>query len=144
MKKSLIGAALLVWTTTPWTLPSNLAACVNPDLVYARFEQKSTKKVYIMLESRIEQFFAADDFKVIKTFLGNELKGLQYQPVFEYFSNLKPKPFVVLVDDYVTAESGKVYEVFQLNLLLKFRIFCQVPVLYIKHLTLAKMITEFV
>lgn len=58
------GAALLVWTTTPWTLPSNLAACVNPTLTYARFEQISTKKVYIMLESRIESIFPSDDYKV--------------------------------------------------------------------------------
>lgn len=103
----ILGAALLVWTTTPWTLPSNLAACVNPALIYARFKQLSTNKIYIMLESRIETIFPVDDFKIIKSFPGKDLKGLKYEPVFEYFSNFKPKAFQVLVDDYVTAESGK-------------------------------------
>ncbi|CAH2009791.1 unnamed protein product [Acanthoscelides obtectus] len=100
------GAALLIWTTTPWTLPSNLAACVHPDLVYAKLKQLSTNKVYIMMESRIESVFPADDYKVLKTFPGKELKGLKYQPIFDYFSHMKDKAFVVLVDEYVTSESG--------------------------------------
>ncbi|KAJ8966624.1 hypothetical protein NQ314_003418 [Rhamnusium bicolor] len=100
------NAALLIWTTTPWTLPSNLAACVNPDLIYARFEQISTKKVYIMLESRIETIFQSDDYKILKTFPGKELSGLRYEPIFNYFKELQDKAFVVLVDGYVTDESG--------------------------------------
>ncbi|KAJ8957846.1 hypothetical protein NQ318_001842 [Aromia moschata] len=56
------GAALLVWTTTPWTLPSNLAACVHPELIYAKFRQKSTGKVYVMMECRIDATFP-DDFE---------------------------------------------------------------------------------
>lgn len=105
--KFYLGASLLVWTTTPWTLPSNMAACVNPELVYARFKQLSTNKIYIMLESRIETIFSADDCKIINTFPGKDLKGLRYEPVFDYFSQFKPKAFQVLVDDYVTAESGE-------------------------------------
>lgn len=96
-----------MWTTTPWTLPSNMAACVNSELVYARFRQLSTNRIYIMLESRIETIFSPDDYLIIKTFPGKQLKGSRYEPVFEYFSYLKPNAFVVLVDDYVTAESGK-------------------------------------
>lgn len=98
---------MLVWTTTPWTLPSNLAACVNPELMYARFRQLSTNKIYIMLESRIQSIFSLDDYEILKLMPGKDLKGLQYEPVFNYFSSLKPKAFVVLVDDYVTAESGQ-------------------------------------
>uniref|UniRef100_A0A6P7F3I2 Isoleucine--tRNA ligase, cytoplasmic n=1 Tax=Diabrotica virgifera virgifera TaxID=50390 RepID=A0A6P7F3I2_DIAVI len=100
------GAALLVWTTTPWTLPSNMAACVHPDLIYARFQQVSTQKIYVMMECRIESIFAADDVKVIKTFPGKELEGLRYEPIFNYFTHLKDKAFRVFVDDYVTSESG--------------------------------------
>lgn len=100
------GAALLVWTTTPWTLPSNLAACVHSQLVYARFEQTSTKKIYIMLESRIETIFQAGDYTVLETFPGEKLKGLRYEPIFNFFQHLKDKAFLVLTDDYVTEESG--------------------------------------
>lgn len=102
-----LGAALLVWTTTPWTLPSNLSACVNSKLIYARFRQLSTNKIYIMLESRIETIFPADDYEILRTFAGKELKGLYYEPMFGYFSYLKPKAFLVVSDDYVTAESGE-------------------------------------
>ncbi|XP_018567070.1 isoleucine--tRNA ligase, cytoplasmic [Anoplophora glabripennis] len=100
------GAALLIWTTTPWTLPSNLAACVHPELIYARFEQTSTKKTYIMMESRIETIFAAGDYTILKRFPGKELRGLRYEPIFDYFQHLKDKAFVVLTDGYVTEESG--------------------------------------
>ncbi|KAJ8912420.1 hypothetical protein NQ315_006086 [Exocentrus adspersus] len=100
------GAALLVWTTTPWTLPSNLAACVHPELIYARFEHISTKKIYIMLESRIATIFQTGDYNVFKTFPGKTLKGLRYEPIFDFFKHLENKAFVVLTDDYVTEESG--------------------------------------
>ncbi|EFA11240.1 isoleucine--tRNA ligase, cytoplasmic [Tribolium castaneum] len=100
------NAALLVWTTTPWTLPSNLAACVNPSLEYVLFEQISTTKRYIMLETRIETIFPAGDYKIIRKFPGSELKGLRYEPIFPYFAHLKDKAFRVLTDDYVTSESG--------------------------------------
>nr|CAI5839275.1 unnamed protein product [Callosobruchus analis] len=101
------GAALLVWTTTPWTLPSNLAACVHPELIYARLKQLSTNKIYIMMEARIESVFQADDYQILKTFPGKELKGLKYQPIFDYFSHLKDTAFVVLVDE-VTLAAGVV------------------------------------
>mgnify|MGYP005983764963 FL=1 len=100
------GASLLVWTTTPWTLPSNLTACVNAALQYALFEQVSTGKRYIMLESRIETIFPPEDYKILNTFPGKELKGLRYIPPFPFFAHLKDKGFQVLNDDYVTAESG--------------------------------------
>lgn len=85
------GAALLVWTTTPWTLPSNLTACVNPELVYARFRQTSTGKVFVMLESRIETIFQAGDWEVLGTFPGVKLKDLKYEPVFPYFQEMRER-----------------------------------------------------
>lgn len=100
-------AALLVWTTTPWTLPSNLAACVHPELIYVRLKQLSTERVFIMLESRIETIFQPNDYEILCTFPGIELKWRQYEPVFPYFyERCKDKAFRVLVDEYVTAESG--------------------------------------
>lgn len=100
-------ASLLIWTTTPWTLPSNLAACVNPTLIYARLRQLSTGKVYVMLEGRIETVFTAGDYEILKTFPGSQLKDLKYEPVFDYFAGMRDRgAFRVLVDDYVTADSG--------------------------------------
>nr|XP_023019169.1 isoleucine--tRNA ligase, cytoplasmic [Leptinotarsa decemlineata] len=100
------GASLLVWTTTPWTLPSNLAACVNGDLIYARFQHIVTNKIFIMMECRIETIFQPDDYKILETFPGHKLKGLRYEPPFNFYENFKSNAFQVLVDDYVTAESG--------------------------------------
>lgn len=101
-------AALLIWTTTPWTLPSNLAACVNPNLIYARVEQKSTNKYFILLEERIGVHFNDDDFIVKETFPGLNLKGLKYEPIFPYFEEMSKThgAFRVLCDEYVTSESG--------------------------------------
>lgn len=99
-------ASLLVWTTTPWTLPSNLTACVNGNLIYALFEQISTNKKYIMLEERIETIFSSGDYNILEHFLGVKLKGLRYKPIFDFFNCYENIGFRVLVDDYVTAESG--------------------------------------
>lgn len=100
------NAALLVWTTTPWTLPSNLSACVHPDLEYVLFHQISTDKRYIMLEHLIETIIQSGDYKILEKFPGKKLKGLQYEPIFPYFTHLKDKAFRVLADEYVTSESG--------------------------------------
>lgn len=65
------GAAILAWTTTPWTLPSNMACCVNPNLTYVRVKEKSTGKVYIVMETRIEYVFkSADNVEIVKKFAG--------------------------------------------------------------------------
>lgn len=85
------GAALLVWTTTPWTLPSNLTACVNPTLTYVRLKQISSGKTYIMLENRIETVFQEGDYEVLKSFPGAQLKDMKYEPVFPYFASMSKK-----------------------------------------------------
>ncbi|XP_063703466.1 isoleucine--tRNA ligase, cytoplasmic-like [Culicoides brevitarsis] len=101
------GAAILAWTTTPWTLPSNLACCVNPALTYVRVKEKSSGKVYIVMESRIEYVFkSADNVEVLKKFPGKELVGLKYEPLFNYFAKYKETAFRVLQDGYVTEDSG--------------------------------------
>ncbi|OQV24382.1 Isoleucine--tRNA ligase, cytoplasmic [Hypsibius exemplaris] len=100
--------SLIAWTTTPWTLPSNLALCVNPEKKYVKVRDVATKKVYIMMEARTEALFKKPaDFEIISTFLGAELKNKQYTPLFEYFTKRADlKPFRVCVDKYVTEESG--------------------------------------
>lgn len=101
---------LLVWTTTPWTLPSNLALCVNADLDYVEVEEVKNGTLYICLETRLEFVFKKNyqaTFKVVNKFKGSELKGLEYEPLFDYFQHFKKSgAFQVVTDNYVSAESG--------------------------------------
>ncbi|KAK4872143.1 hypothetical protein RN001_016267 [Aquatica leii] len=100
-------ASLLVWTTTPWTLPSNLAACVNPTLMYVRVKEISSNKVFIVMEARAEFVFKQGDYQILDQFLGIKLKGLKYVPIFNYYESMRKQgAFQVLVDEYVTSESG--------------------------------------
>lgn len=101
------STSLLIWTTTPWTLPSNLAACVHPSLEYVKVKQLSTGKYFIVMEARLEAVFQADDYEIVEKFPGIQLKGKKYEPVFPYFKErCQDVAFRVLVDEYVTSESG--------------------------------------
>jgi isoleucyl-tRNA synthetase len=90
---------LLVWTTTPWTLPSNLAIAVNPDLDYAYIKDKET---YIVAKELAHKFF--DNPKIIKTVKGKELVGQKYESLFPYFKEMKA--FVIISGNFVTIEEG--------------------------------------
>ena len=97
---------LIAWTTTPWTLPANVALAVNPNMDYQLVEYDN-KKLYVA-KDRIEQVFTDEkhqpfDYKVLRTIKGSELVGKTYQPLFE---NHGPKAHVVLPADFVTAEDG--------------------------------------
>ncbi|GFV86504.1 isoleucine--tRNA ligase, cytoplasmic [Trichonephila clavipes] len=102
------GVSLIVWTTTPWTLPSNLAICLNPDLDYVKVKDNATQKVYIMMEARLEALFQKKaNYSVLERFKGKTLQGSGYDPLFPYFKHLKSRgAFRVLCDSYVTSESG--------------------------------------
>ncbi|OXA59375.1 Isoleucine--tRNA ligase, cytoplasmic [Folsomia candida] len=102
------GVSLLAWTTTPWTLPSNVALCVHPDYDYVHVEEISTSKQYILMEARLEALFKKpDDYKLISKFPGSTLKGEEYEPLFDYYIEYKEKgAFRVLTDGYVTQDSG--------------------------------------
>lgn len=106
-----VGAAdkvcLIVWTTTPWTLPSNMACCVNPDIQYIKVKEIATSSYYIVMESRLEFVFKSKDaVEVIEKFPGSKLKGLQYVPPFDFFKKYENVAFRVLCDNYVTEDSG--------------------------------------
>ncbi|GBP07755.1 Isoleucine--tRNA ligase, cytoplasmic [Eumeta japonica] len=101
------GYSFLAWTTTPWTLPSNLALCVNPDLTYFKIKEKGTGNCYIIQESRFPVIFKnIEDFVIQEKILGKQLKGIKYTPLFDYFVGKCPNAFQVLVDSYVTDDSG--------------------------------------
>lgn len=100
-------AALIVWTTTPWTLPSNMACCVNPQHSYVKVKEIATGSIYIIMESRIGFVFKSQDaVEILEKFPGSKLKGLRYVPPFDYFKSHENVAFRVLCDGYVTEESG--------------------------------------
>lgn len=99
-------AYFLAWTTTPWTLPANLALCVGPDIDYVAVEDQSDQSVYIMAEARLSAYFSkADAYRLLKTVKGRDLQGQGYEPLFDYFADHK-NSFRVLCDDFVSTGDG--------------------------------------
>ena len=112
------NASLLAWTTTPWTLPSNVALCVNPKLEYV-YVKDPKGAVFVVAEARLESLPNAlkktkgkvrelsEGWTVIKTVYGQALAGLRYAPIFDWFVDaVGPNAFKVCADDYVTSDSG--------------------------------------
>ncbi|MCB1558020.1 MAG: isoleucine--tRNA ligase [Alphaproteobacteria bacterium] len=95
---------LLAWTTTPWTLPSNMALCVNPELTYVLL-QKDDQRVIIAEAARERYARELKDFEPQKEFKGSDLVGLTYTPLFPYFKDLEGA-FRVFADSFVEADSG--------------------------------------
>lgn len=96
--------SLLVWTTTPWTLPSNLAVMIGEKLDYAKV--KKDGKLYIIGKARAETYFK-EDFEIVETFKGKKLLGKRYQPMFDYFVNqASPNSFTVIAEESVGEEEG--------------------------------------
>ncbi len=98
---------LAAWTTTPWTLPSNLSLCVHPEIEYVKVKDLEKNIFIIMAKSRLEAFKKVFKYEEVETMTGAQLKGTQYEPLFPYYSELEKKGyFVVLNDDYVTTGDG--------------------------------------
>ncbi|KAJ1741604.1 isoleucine--tRNA ligase [Coemansia sp. RSA 1086] len=101
---------LVAWTTTPWTLPSNCALCVHPEYEYIQIRDGETGNVYILLEKRLEALYKnvkKAKFDILKKIKGQDLVGLEYEPVFDFYvSKLKDTAWRVVADTYVTDDSG--------------------------------------
>lgn len=99
--------SLLVWTTTPWTLPGNVAVAVHPDVDYVFVERDNngTKEKLVLAKSLVEKVFGEEEIKIIETLKGKKLNGVKYQPLFTFMPPDKPAHFVVL-GDFVTTEDG--------------------------------------
>ncbi|ODN00370.1 Isoleucine--tRNA ligase, cytoplasmic [Orchesella cincta] len=106
--KSKPGVSLLAWTTTPWTLPSNVALCVHPEYEYVIVEEVATGNKYVLMEARLDILYKKpEEYKVLDKFPGAKLKGEEYEPLFDYFIQVKERGgFRVQVDTYVTQDSG--------------------------------------
>jgi isoleucyl-tRNA synthetase len=102
------GTSLLVWTTTPWTLPGNVAVAAHPDVDYVTVEHGLPEggiERLILAEVLVEKVFQGHEVKVIEKFKGKKLKGVKYKPLFTFMLPDKPAYFVVL-EDFVTTEDG--------------------------------------
>ncbi len=99
--------SLLVWTTTPWTLPSNVAVAAHPEVDYVTVERdnEGTTEKLILARDLVEKVFRGEEVKVVDTFKGRKLKGMKYQPLYTFLPVDKPAYYVVL-GDFVTTEDG--------------------------------------
>ncbi len=116
------SVSALAWTTTPWTLPSNMALAVGPEIEYSFVINHSKKEIVILASSLLKNFFptlCAEDqsvkandqndakVEIIKKVLGKDLSGIDYQPFFSYFEKeRKDNAFKIYTGDFVEAEEG--------------------------------------
>ena len=92
----------LVWTTTPWTLPSNVALCVNPDVTYVKVQTESAAYILAaeLVASNIE-----GPYEITASYAGSELEGMEYEPLYS-FKEPEGKAYYVTCDGYVTTSDG--------------------------------------
>lgn len=101
--KSQRNTYFLAWTTTPWTLPSNVALCMNADENYARI--KSGEEYYILAEALISAVFEEGTYEKIDVKKGKEYEFVSYEPLFDFYTG-KDKAFYITCDGYVTLTDG--------------------------------------
>lgn len=101
--KSQRNTYFLAWTTTPWTLPSNVALCMNADENYARI--KSGEEYYILADALISAVFEEGTYEKIDVKKGKEYEFVSYEPLFDFYTG-KDKAFYITCDGYVTLTDG--------------------------------------
>ena len=103
-------AYILAWTTTPWTLPSNVALCVNPDETYVKVKMKEDGTVYYMAQALSDTVLGEGTYDVLETFVGKDLEYKEYEPLFDYAvatcEKQHKKAFYIVCDNYVTLTDG--------------------------------------
>ncbi len=100
--------SLLVWTTTPWTLPGNVAVAVHPEVDYVTVEyerEENGKEKLILARDLADKVLGEGRYKVLDTYKGKKLKGMKYQPLFTFMPPTKPAHYITLAN-YVTTEDG--------------------------------------
>lgn len=107
--------SILAWTTTPWTLPGNVALAVGREIEYVTIEKKDEgvgdTVRFIVAQPRLESLFAGQEYSIVKTQKGSELEGIEYEPLFDYYANdeqLKNREngWKVYAADFVTTDTG--------------------------------------
>lgn len=98
---------LLAWTTTPWTLPANLALAVKPELEYAAVRMSGEEGVMILAASLLEKVLKGAEYEVVRTGIkGAELAGLEYEPLFKNLEQVEPESYHVLAAEFVSDTEG--------------------------------------
>lgn len=110
------NTVFIAWTTTPWTLPSNLAIAVNPKMTYVKIKHLETGKFYILAEPRLQAVLEhlkwvnnkqKTTYEIVEKMDGASLDGIEYVPLFDYFSSHRANGcFKVIAEDFVTSADG--------------------------------------
>jgi isoleucyl-tRNA synthetase len=100
-----VGDSLLVWTTTPWTLITNAAVAVGPEIDYVRVRPAGSTEVLVMAAPRVQRVLG-EDAEVLSRLPGSALVGVRYEPPFDYITDYGPLGHTVLEADFVTTEEG--------------------------------------
>jgi isoleucyl-tRNA synthetase len=100
----------LAWTTTPWTLPGNVALCVGPKIKYVKVGVKyedGKEEVYVMAKDRVEAVLNGLNYNILEEIKAKSLEGKDFEPLFDYYKHEKGEHgYKVVMDDYVTTEDG--------------------------------------
>lgn len=103
-------AFILAWTTTPWTLPSNVALCVNPKEAYVKLEMKEEKTVYYLAEALCDTVLGEETYEIKEHYTGRDLEFKEYEPLFDFAVDVceqqHKKAFYITCDTYVTLSDG--------------------------------------
>lgn len=102
---------ILVWTTTPWTLPGNTALAVGEKIEYVEVSVKDSSERYVVAKDLLEKVFETIEYKIISSFKGKELVGKKYEPIFDYFhtdKNLEnhKKGWAIYGANFINTEEG--------------------------------------
>ncbi|MBS0604539.1 MAG: isoleucine--tRNA ligase [Verrucomicrobia bacterium] len=102
------GTALLVWTTTPWTLPSNLAVMAKKEMEYVKVKELKSGHQFILAAARLPHYFKSpEEYQVVATITGAALEGKRYQPLFPYFAaKAQQKAFRVIMEESIGSDEG--------------------------------------
>lgn len=99
-------AFILAWTTTPWTLPENLALCAGPEITYCWIEDLEKGEVYLLAKDRLAAIYKKpEQYRILAELPGKVLAGLEYEPLFPYFAE-QANSFRLLSDEFVTTGDG--------------------------------------
>lgn len=99
---------IMAWTTTPWTLVSNMALMAGPEIEYVKVHDKKNGNYYILAKSCLDTYYKDEaEYDIVDTFKGRALEGKRYQPLFDYFKDRAQKgAFRVILEDSVSTEEG--------------------------------------
>ena len=100
---------ILAWTTTPWTLPSNVALCMNPEFDYVEVEMEENGEKYVLAQGLLTSVLGEEGYRVLSVKKGTEYEYTQYEPLYPFAKekfNFREKAYYVTCDNYVTLSDG--------------------------------------